>query len=205
MTSVSTQPVEPIRLRPRRGWSALNLREIWEFRDLLIVLGGRDIKLRYKQTALGISWVLLQPLLASGIFTLVFGLALGQAKRTAEMGLPFFVFAFANQMAWYAFNSAFTKTSTSLVGNAHLVSKVYFPRLILPLSTMSSTLLDFAISVPILAALMAIYHVVPSAAILLAPLWLLLLLLLAVGAGLAAAALTVSYRDVQYLLPVVMP
>ncbi|MCS7034057.1 MAG: ABC transporter permease [Phycisphaerae bacterium] len=205
MTPQATPSPPKTTLRPSRGWSAVDFREILRFRDLLIVLAGRDIKLRYKQTAIGVAWVLLQPLLASGVFTLVFGLVFGQAERTAAVGLPFFVFAFANQMAWQAFQSTLSKSSASMVGNAHLVSKVYFPRLILPLSTVGSSLLDFAVAVPVLAILMGAYGLAPPVGLVTLPIWLGLILLLATGLGLTAATLTVSYRDVQYILPVLIP
>jgi lipopolysaccharide transport system permease protein len=201
--SITERAAPLVRIRPSRGWSglSLNLRELWQFRDLLIVLASRDVKLRYRQTLLGIAWVIFQPLLAAGIFTLVFGVI----AKLPGGGVPYFLLAYTGQLAWTAFNSTFTKASSSLVQSAPLVSKVYFPRLILPLSTLLSTLLDFAIGGALLVVLMMIYRVVPGAAILLLPIWLLLALVLAIGLGLMAAALMVSYRDVQYLLPVLLP
>src|SRR5436305_11576575 len=113
-------------LRPKSGWQALNVAELWQFRDLLLMLAQRDIKLRYKQTALGVLWVVLQPLISAGIFSFVFG----KVAKLPSDGVPYFVFAYAGLLAWNAFNSTLGKISSCLVGNAHLVSKVYFPRLV---------------------------------------------------------------------------
>lgn len=187
-------------LRPSGGWRAIDVRELVRFRDLWIQLASRDVKLRYKQTALGVTWVLLQPLAAAGLFSFVFGVV---ANLPSE-GVPYFVFSFAGLAAWNAFSATLTKTSACMVGNAALVSKVYFPRLILPFSLVASTLIDLAVSLALLAVLLVAYGVSP-AAVLLAPIWLLLLLMLALGLGLIGAALTVSYRDVQYALPVLIP
>lgn len=185
-------------IRPSTGWSALNLREILQFRDLLTTLATRDVKLRYRQTALGALWVVLQPLLAAGIFSFVFGKV---AKLPSE-GLPYFLFAYAGLLGWNAFSSTLTKASSCLVGSAHLVSKVYFPRLILPLSTVYSTLVDFMVALVLMAVLMVTHSIAPQAQILLLPIWLVLITMLALGCGLIASALMVSYRDVQYVLPV---
>ena len=185
-------------IQPRSGWAALDLREIWQYRDLLITLAGRDVKLRYRQTALGVIWVLLQPILAAGIFAVVFG----SVARLPSNGLPYFLFAFAGLLGWNAFSSTLTKASMCLVGNAQLVSKIYFPRLILPLSTVFSSLIDFGVAFALMVVLMAFYRVAPHAGLVLLPVWLCLILLLAVGFGLFASALTVRYRDIQYVLPV---
>lgn len=185
-------------IEPSSGWAALNLREVWQFRDLLLTLGMRDVKLRYRQTALGAIWVFLQPLIAAGIFTFVFG----RVGKFPSDGLPYFLFSYAGLLGWNAFSNTLTKASNCLVGNAQLVSKIYFPRLVLPLSTLFSTLIDFGVALAMMFALMVFYHVAPTVGLLLLPVWLLLILMLAVGFGLVAAALTVSYRDVQFVLPV---
>ena len=186
-------------ITPSKGWAALNLRELWQFRDLLTTLAGRDVKLRYRQTALGAIWVILQPLMAAGIFSVVFG----KVAKLPSDGLPYFLFAYAGLLGWNIFSSTLGKVSGCLVGNAHLVSKVFFPRLVLPLSTVFSTLVDFGVALAMLFVLMAVYHVVPTLGLLLLPVWLLLTLLLAMGLGLCASALMVTYRDVGYVLPVV--
>ena len=196
----SLTPARPhLTIQPASGWQAINLRELWQFRDLLTTLAQRDVKLRYRQTALGVVWVVLQPLIAAVIFTFVFGKV---ANIPPPPGVPYFVFAYAGLMAWNAFNSTLTKSSGCLLQNSGLVSKVYFPRLALPLSTVFSSLIDFGVSLVVLIVLMAINHVAVTPAILLMPVLLLLILMLAVGVGLFLSALMVSYRDVQYILPV---
>jgi lipopolysaccharide transport system permease protein len=186
-------------LRPTSGWQALNLRQIWLFRDLLITLAERDVKLRYRQTALGVIWVILQPLIAAGIFSFVFGRVAGLPSE----GVPYIVFSYAGLLAWNAFSTTLTKTSTVLVQNSGLISKVYFPRLVLPLSTILSTLIDFAVALLMMVVLMVIYGITPGPQVLLLPVWLMLVVTMAVGVGLYTSALMVSYRDVQYILPVV--
>jgi lipopolysaccharide transport system permease protein len=186
-------------LRPRSGWAALDLCELWRYRDLLLVLGLRDVKLRYRQTVLGVAWVVLQPLLAAGIFAFVFG----AVARLPSAGLPYFLFAYAGLLGWTAFQATITKASTCLVQSSNLISKVYFPRLILPLSTLLSTALDSLVGLAMLLVLLPIW-VYPGPEILLLPVWFGLLLLMAVGLGVLAGALMVPYRDVQYILPVLI-
>ncbi len=195
----TTTPKPYLTIQPTAGWQAINLRELWQFRDLLTTLAQRDVKLRYRQTALGVVWVILQPLLAAGIFSFVFGKI---ANLPAPKGIPYLVFSYAGLLAWNAFNSTLGKASGCLLTNSNLVSKVYFPRLALPLSTVFSTLIDFGVALLMMIVLMVINHVVPTVAVLLLPVWLLLILMLAMGIGLYMSALMVSYRDVQYVLPV---
>ena len=187
-------------IRASRGWQALDLRQVWQFRDLLSTLAQRDVKLRYRQTALGAIWVILQPLIAAGIFSFVFGAVAGLPSG----GVPYIVFSYAGLLCWNLFASTLTKSSNVLVANTQLVSKVYFPRMVLPLSTVYSSLIDFAVAALMLAVLMLIYHVVPGWSLLLLPVWMLLTLILSVGCGLFLSALMVSYRDVQYIVPVAM-
>jgi lipopolysaccharide transport system permease protein len=189
-------------LRPTRGWVAIDFRELFRFRDLLFEFANRDVKLRYRQTVLGVLWVVLQPLFAAGLLYFAFGVVAGVEPPS---GTPFFLFTFAGLLVWNLFSATLTKASASMVGNAYLVSKVYFPRLILPLSGTVSTLLDFAVSFALLVVLLAVYGVVPGLQILTLPVWIALAMCLALGLGLVAAALTVEYRDVQYMLPVVVP
>lgn len=185
-------------IRPARGWQAVDLRELWQFRNLLVTLARRDVTLRYRQTALGVVWVVLQPLLAAGVFSFVFG----KVAKLPSDGLPYFVFAYAGLLGWNAFNATLTKSGGCLLQNANLVSKVYFPRLVLPFSTVFSTLVDFIVAFALMIVLMAVYHVPFTAGLLLLPVWLALIVLLATGMGLYASALTATYRDVQYVLPV---
>lgn len=187
-------------IRPVSGWAALELGELWRFRDLLLTLAGRDVRLRYRQTALGVIWVVLQPLMLAAGFTLVFGVI---AKLPTD-GLPTFVISYAGLLGWNVFNTMISKGGISLVGNAHLVSKVYFPRLALPLSVVFSTLLDFVVALAVMAGLMIWYHVTPGLRLLSMPLWLAMFLALGGGFALMTAALTVSYRDVQYIVPVLL-
>jgi lipopolysaccharide transport system permease protein len=200
MSPPETLPVPLLRILPQSRWSFDELIELWRFRDLLRTLAERDVKLRYRQTALGVLWVIIQPLFAAGIFTFVFG---RMAKLPSD-GIPYFLFSYAGLLGWNAFNTTLSKTSASLVGNAQLVSKVYFPRLILPLSTVLSTLLDFTIGLVFMIPLFFYFHVAPGWNLLLLPFWLLLTVSLASGIGFFLSALTVSYRDVQYILPVLI-
>jgi len=196
--SSAAGPRPYLTIRPSRGWAALNLRELWQFRDLLGSLAVRDLKLRYKQTALGVIWVILQPLMAAGVFSFVFG---SVAKLQSD-GIPYFPFAFAGLLGWNFFSTVLMKTSGCLVGNAHLISKVFFPRLILPLSNIGSALVDFAVAAAMMAVLLAVYRIAPTPMLLLAPVWMLILTAIAMGIGLWTSALAVSYRDIQYILPV---
>jgi len=196
-TVVAGTPRETV-IVPRKGFNAIPLREIWEFRDLLTTLAQRDIKLRYRQTALGIIWVILQPLIGAGLFSFVFG---SVAKLPSE-GVPYMVFAYAGLMGWNVFQSTFTKASNSLVGNSGLVSKIYFPRLILPFSCAPAVLLDFLVSFGFLIVLLLAYHIAFTAALLALPLCFAFTLALAMGLGLMAGSLMVSYRDVVQIVPV---
>ena len=198
--AATTIPQAPphVQIRPRSALAALDAREAWRFRELLWMLALRDLKLRYKQTALGVAWVVLQPLLAAGIFAFVFG-------RVADLpseGVPYFLFAYAGLLAWSFFQTALTQVSVSMTANAPLVSKVYFPRLILPLSTLPTALLNFAVALALLAIMLALEQRLPGPEVLLLPLWLALPAMLALGLGLGAATLAVQYRDVQHVLPV---
>ncbi len=190
--------VPMVRIRPPQPWEALDLSGLWRYRDLLLALAVRDIKLRYRQTVLGVLWVLLQPLLGAGIFAFVFG----RVARLDSGGEPYVLFAYAGLVVWNLFSGVVLKASGSLLANASLVSKVFFPRLLLPFSGALSTLLDFAISLIVGVILLCVSGHTPGPALLLAPFWLFFLLLLATGIGLLSSALAVSYRDVVHVLPV---
>jgi len=194
------EPVPFLEIEPRSGLAALNLMEVWRYRDLLLVLASRDVKLRYKQTALGVVWVILQPLMAAGIFSFVFGKVL----KAPSDGVPYFVFSFAGLLAYNAFSGTLTRASACIVGNAPLVSKIFFPRLILPLSTVLATLIDFAVGMGLMIVLLCMSRIVPGWGILLLPVWLSLIIALAVGIGLYTSALMVQYRDLQYVIPVLI-
>jgi lipopolysaccharide transport system permease protein len=189
-------PLRRIRAATRR--TPLDLAELWRYRDLWLTLALRDVKLRYRQTALGVAWVVLLPLLASGIFTLVFGVV---AKLPTD-GSPYFLFVFAGYLGWTAFQNTLQRCGISLIGNTALVTKVYFPRIILPAASVLASLLDFAIGVAMLLVVLLVRGELPGpAALALVPALKLLLKLLALGVGFVSAALTVRFRDVQYVLP----
>jgi lipopolysaccharide transport system permease protein len=198
VTERAAEMQEPLlTIKPPGLWSPFALREVWSYRDLLWALAVRDVKLRYRQTALGVVWVVLQPLLAAGIMSFVFGVI----ANLPSDGLPYFLLSYIGMLGWQAFSGTLTKASQCIVGNSHLVSKVYFPRLILPLSTVLSTLLDFVVGFALLLGLMGIYGIRPQASLLLLPVLLVLLITLAAGLGLWVSALMVTYRDLQYVIP----
>lgn len=191
-------PVILRRIRSDTRRTPLDLAELWRYRDLWLTLALRDIKLRYRQTALGVAWVVLLPLLASGVFTLVFGVV---AKLPSD-GSPYFLFVFAGFLGWTSFQNTLQRCSISLVGNSVLITRVYFPRIILPASTILASLLDFAVGMTLFTVLLLVRGEMPGiASLLLVPVMLALLQLLALGLGLFMAALTVHFRDVQYVLP----
>ena len=198
LPGAESAPTPYLSIRPSRGWVALDLRELWQFRDLLFSLTDRDLKLRYKQTALGVIWVILQPLMAAGVFSFVFG----SVAKLPSGGLPYLVFSFAGLLGWNYFSGILGKTSGCLLGNSHLISKVFFPRLILPLSGIGSSLVDFAVAAGMMAVLLVAYHISPTPMLLLFPVWMLVLTAIAMGIGLCCAGLAVTYRDIGYILPV---
>lgn len=182
------------------GGTSLNFHEIWLYRDLLWALASREIKLRYRQTALGAIWVVIQPILSAGILSFVFNGVAG--LKTGDV--PPFLFSFAGMLIWSAFNSTLSKASSVLVANASLISKVYFPRLCLPLSVVPPVLLDVCVSLVVLGILLVVSGIIPGFAILLWPFVLLVALIMALGVSLITASLMVTYRDVQYIVPFVL-
>ncbi|MGH1561899.1 ABC transporter permease [Mumia sp. DW29H23] len=187
-------------ITPPGRWRLPPVRELWEAREVLTRFGARDVTLRYRQTGLGVAWVILQPLLGAGVFAIVFG---GVAGLPSD-GVPYFVMSFAGMLAWTAFNGVVGRASGSLVANQALVSKVYFPRILVPLSSVYSVLVDFVVGLAFFGVLMVVYGITPGWPLLLLPVWLLLLLMMASGIGLVASALMVKYRDVAYVLPVIL-
>jgi lipopolysaccharide transport system permease protein len=176
-----------------------DLAEVWRFRDLCLALGRRDVTLRYRQTVLGVIWVVLQPFIAGGLFAVVFG----RVARLPSEGVPYFVFAFAGFVAWSAFQNTLARSSTSLLSQSNLVSKVYFPRLALPLSALVSSFVDFAVGMASLVVLLVVMRIAPTAALMVLPLWILLLHAAGLALGTIAAAVSMRFRDLQYALPVV--
>lgn len=184
-------------IEPTRGLASLQLRAVWQYRELLGFLAWRDIKVRYRQTALGIAWIVLQPLLSTIVFTVIFGALLNVPSN----GAPYALFALAALVPWQYFSGAMSRVGTSLVNSSQLITKVYFPRLIIPLSGVLSTLVDFAVGFAALLILLLIYRVPLTAKALTLPIFLLLAIVTALGFGLWLAALNVRYRDVNYLIP----
>lgn len=184
-------------IEPSKGWVSLKLKELWSYRELLYFLTWREVKVRYKQTALGAAWAIIQPLFTMLIFSLFFG-------RLAKMpsdGIPYPLFSLAALIPWTFFANGLTQSSNSLVTNSNLISKVYFPRLVVPLSAVLSGIVDFGISFVLLLAMMAFYHVVPPARVVLVPVFFLMALIISLGVGLWFSALNVEYRDVRYTVP----
>lgn len=175
-------------------------RELWEAREVMYRFGQRDVLLRYRQTAVGVAWVVVQPLLGAGIFALVFG----TVADLPTGGTPYFLFSFVGMLAWNLFGQTVSRASTSLVANQALVAKVFFPRMLVPLSTGVGVLLDFVVALALGVVLLFVYGVNPGWPVLLLPVWVLLLLGVAMGVGLAASALQVKYRDVGYVMPWVL-
>ena len=184
-------------LQPRRGLRALDLPSLWEYRELLYFFCWRDIKVRYKQTALGATWALLQPFLTMLIFSVIFGRF---AKMPSE-GVPYPIFAYCGLLPWGLFAFALSETSNSLVGHAHLITKVYFPRLLVPVAGLLTGLVDFAIAFILLVAMMFYYRLPIHATVLVIPVLLLFAIVTSLGVGLWLSALTVKYRDVRHILP----
>ncbi len=186
-----------IKIRPGTKWAAINLRDLWAYRELVYFLTWRDVKVRYKQTLLGAAWAVIQPVAA----TIVFWLFFGRLAGVGSDGIPYPVFAYAGLMVWTFFSNALNNSGNSLVGNANLITKVYFPRMIIPGAAVAAGLVDFAIAFVILIGLMMYYGIHATANLLILPLPVMLTALLALGAGLWTSALNVKYRDIRYALP----
>lgn len=186
-------------IEPRQGWFSLGIRELWTYRELVGVLAARDVKVRYKQTVLGAAWAVLQPVATMVIFTIFFGRLAGLDQRIG--GLPYPVFAFSALVPWHYFVHALGGASNSIIENRGIITKVYFPRLILPIAPLFAGLPDFALSLSALGILMAWYGIVPTAGLLLLPAFVLIAMLTALAVGLWLAALNAHYRDFRYIIP----
>src|SRR5437870_305566 len=199
-SEVSASPaatVPTLRIAPSKGWVPLKLRELWEYRELLYFLMWRDIKVRYKQTALGATWAIIQPFLTMVVFSIFFG-SLGKIPSD---GIPYPIFAFTALVPWGFFANGLSQSSNSLVGSSHLITKVYFPRLIVPLGSVLSGIVDFLVAFGMLLVMMLYYGLMPSLNVLWLPLFVLLALVTSLGVGLWLSALNVEYRDVRYIVP----
>ncbi len=196
-TAESETPV--LRIRPSRGWQRLNLAEVWHHRELVYFLSWRDIKVRYKQTALGAAWAIIQPFMTMLVFSLFFG----KLAKMPSDGIPYPLFAYAALVPWTFFANSLTQSSNSLIQNSNMLKKIYFPRLIIPIGTILSGAVDFLVAFAVLLIMMLYYGVVPSANVVWVPFLLLLVVGTALGIGLWCSALNVRFRDVRYAIPFV--
>lgn len=185
------------RIAPSKGWVSLKLNELWEYRELLYFLIWRDIKVRYKQTALGAAWAIIQPFFTMVVFSLFFG----KLAKMPSDGIPYPIFCFAALVPWTFFANGLTQSSNSLVGSANLITKVYFPRLTIPIASVLSGVVDFALAFIVLLGMMLYYGLLPTVNVLWLPLFLLLALIASLGVGLWLSALNVEYRDVRHVVP----
>jgi lipopolysaccharide transport system permease protein len=198
---VSQPARRTLRLEAPRSWQMLNLAELREYRELLFFFVWRDVKVRYKQTVLGALWAVIQPLLTTFFFVVLFGRFGGMSRQVSG---PYALHVFVGMMPWTFFTNAVTLAANSMVGSSHLITKVYFPRILVPASSIVSSLVDFAISFLVLAVMMAAYGVAPTWRIVTMPLFVAGTVIAATGAGVLFAALIVTYRDVRYVLTFVM-
>ena len=197
----SSNPAQPlVTIEPRKSLSWTDLRDVWVYRELLYFLVWRDLKVRYKHTTVGVAWVVLQPILT----TLVFSVFLGMLARVPSDGVPYSIFVFAGLLPWTFLSGALNSSGNSLVGSAHLITKVYFPRILIPIAAVGARLVDFLISFVVLAGMLAFYRIAPSVNLLMLLPLIVLVTLLTLAVGLLASASNVRYRDVGVLLPVLV-
>jgi lipopolysaccharide transport system permease protein len=194
-TSDTSRPL--LRIEPSQGWVSLKLDELWRYRELLYFLTWRDITVRYKQTLLGVAWAIIQPFFTMVVFSLFFGRLAGVASD----GVPYPIFSYAALVPWNFFSNGLTNAANSLVGNAKLIAKVYFPRLVIPIATVLSGLVDFVLAFLVLLGMMFYYGITPTLNIVWLPWFLLLALVTALGAGFWLSAVNVQFRDVRYVTP----
>ena len=190
-------PVPQIIIQPHKGWLRINFAELWHYRELLYFLTWRDVKVRYKQTVLGFLWAFLQPFIKMVILSVIFG----QVAKLDSEGFPYAIFLYAGLLPWQFFSESLTRSGQSVVGSANLITKVYFPRLVIPLASVGGCLVDFAISFLVLIGLMFYYGVAPNLALVAIVPLVALTILAALGAGMLISALNVAYRDFRYVIP----
>lgn len=195
--TVSLEALPHFSIRPSPGWVSLRLKDIWEYRELLYFLVWRDIKVRYKQTVLGVAWAILQPFMTMVVFSIFFG----RLAKVPSDGIPYPVFAYCALIPWQLFGNALTASGNSLVANQQLLTKVYFPRLIIPISAVLAGLVDFGISFLVLIGMMFYYGIIPTVAVLTLPPLILLAIASALAVGFWLSALNVQYRDVHFTIP----
>ncbi len=188
--------LDHVHIEPSHGWRGLQLKELWRYRELVYFLTWRDIKVRYKQTLLGAAWAILQPLLTMVVFSFFFG----ELAQVPSDGLPYPLFTFAGLVPWTFFANALTQSANSLVNNANLIQKVYFPRLVIPISSVLAGVVDFLLAFLVLCGIMIYFGIFPSIAVVTLPLFLLLAFITSLGVGLWLTALSVQFRDVRYVV-----
>jgi len=184
-------------IKPTNGWAALNLRDLWLYRELIFFMTWRDLKVRYKQTLLGVGWAILQPFMTMIVFSIFFG----SLAQVPSDGVPYPIFTYAALIPWTLFSKALQDASRSLVANSHMITKVYFPRMILPISSVLAGVVDFLIAFLVLLGMMLYFNITPTANAWTLPLFLVLAVITAIAVGLWLSALNVLYRDINYILP----
>jgi lipopolysaccharide transport system permease protein len=189
-----------LRIEPSKGWAPLKIRELWAYRELIYFLAWSNVKIRYKQTVLGAAWAIIQPFMTMLVFSLFFG----KLAKVPSDNVPYPVFSFAALVPWTFFSNSLRLASNSLIGSAHLITKVYFPRLAIPIGTVVSGLVDFGIAFLMLLVMMLYYGLMPGARVLWLPLFFILALVAVLGTSLWLSALSVEYRDVQHVMPFVL-
>ncbi|HEX8141053.1 MAG TPA: ABC transporter permease [Pyrinomonadaceae bacterium] len=194
------QTPRTLRIEPSVGWVSLRLRELWEYRELLFFLIWRDIKVRYKQTALGAAWAIIQPFFTMVVFSLFFG----RLAKVPSDGIPYPIFSYAALVPWTFFANGLSEASNSLVSSSNLIKKIYFPRLAIPMATVLAGVIDFVISFAVLVLMMLYYGITPTWNTLWLPLFLLLALITSLGVGLWLSAMNVKFRDVRYVVPFIV-
>ncbi len=196
--------VPVIIIRPTGGWRALDLREVWRYRELMVTLAWREITIRYKQTFLGAAWAVIQPLMTTGIFSVLFALLMGRGNEPAPQGIPYVVSTFCAMLPWQLFATSLNQSGNILLQYRSMITKIYFPRLILPAAAVLSTLVDFSIALLALFVVMTLYGVVPTWAVIFLPGFVLLAVAAALAVGLWLAALNAIYRDFRYVIPFII-
>lgn len=194
---VKAETPRTVVIKPSSGWTALNLKDLWVYRELVYFLTWRNLKVRYKQTALGAAWAILQPFLTMVVFSIFFG----NLAKVPSDGVPYPIFSYTALLPWTLFSKALSDAAHSLVQSSHMITKVYFPRMILPLAAVLAGVVDFLIAFVVLLGMMVFYKVTPTANIWTIPFFLLLTLVTAIGVGLWLSAFNVLYRDINYVLP----
>jgi len=197
LTLSTTATASWYRIQPSHGWAALNLKELWQYRELIYFLAWRDVKVRYKQTIVGVGWVLLQPLAMTGIFWLLFD----RMENVPSNGMPYPLFVLVALVPWQFFSRVIAESTSSLITDQRLITRVYFPRIVVPIATGLTAMVDFALAMGLIAVLMTAFGVLPGSAILIFPLLIVLMLVAALGVGFWLSALNVEYRDVMHAIP----